>query len=397
VTTPGPDLPDADEAFSPVVGGPLYKLYLRARLLAPPVGHSHRRITVLVAIAGIPLVLLTAASGTLFGGAGLPFLLDIEANVRLLLGLPLLIAAEPAVHLRMSRAVRQFVDRVLVDSANRVRFDAIIGSSIRLRNSVTVEIVLLAFSTGLQYSAWQLHAPAHAGTWAVANTPGGDVLSAAGGWYAFVSLNLFRFMLLRWYYRLAIWAVFLWRTSRLPLRLNALHPDRAGGLGFMDGTLQAQAPILLAQSVAISAAIANQILHQGMKLPAFRIEILSVAAILTAVAVAPLVFFVPALWRASLEGAREYGMLSTRYVNEFREKWLTGPGPRGEQVVGSGDIQSLADLANAYEVVRNMSIVPVDWKTIARFAVMISLPFAPLALTMIPLDQLIDRVLGKLI
>jgi hypothetical protein len=52
-------------------------------------------------------------------------------------------------------------------------------------------------------------------------------------------------------------------------------------------------------------------------------------------------------------------MLAERYVREFYAKWLRGGAPADEALVGSGDIQSLADLANSFEVVRTMGTAPV--------------------------------------
>ena len=121
----------------------------------------------------------------------------------------------------------------------------------------------------------------HVGTWYVAVGPAGDEhLTLAGWWYAFVSLNLFRFVLFRWYFRLIIWYVFLWRVSRLPLRLNPLHPDRAGGLGFIGNSVFAFTPVLLAHTVVLSGVIGGRIWHEGMKLPAFQMEIAAAVALL---------------------------------------------------------------------------------------------------------------------
>ncbi len=51
--------------------------------------------------------------------------------------------------------------------------------------------------------------------------------SLAGWWLGCVSLPLFQFLLLRWYFRLFIWARFLWQVSRIELKLRA---DASGPL-----------------------------------------------------------------------------------------------------------------------------------------------------------------------
>jgi hypothetical protein len=90
---------------------------------------------------------------------------------------------------------------------------------------------------------------------------------------------------------------------------------------------------------------------------------------------------------------REYGTLAQRYVREFDDKWLRGGAPAGEPLVGSADIQSLADLGNSFEIVRSMRTAPVTKDAVVQLAVMTLVPVAPLALTMIPLNELLKRLL----
>ncbi len=72
-------------------------------------------------------------------------------------------------------------------------------------------------------------------TWYAAVTAGEKVLAPAGYWYQFVSLPVFQFIMLRWYFRLFIWGRLLWQVSRLDLNLVPSHPDGSCGLGFLGG------------------------------------------------------------------------------------------------------------------------------------------------------------------
>ena len=76
-------------------------------------------------------------------------------------------------------------------------------------------------------------------------------------------------------------------------------------------------------------------------------------------------------------------------MREFDAKWLRGGAPAGEPLVGSGDIQSLADLGNSYEVVRTMRITPVTKEAIIQLIVATLTPIVPLAVTMMPLEELV--------
>jgi hypothetical protein len=62
--------------------------------------------------------------------------------------------------------------------------------------------------------------------------------------------------------------------------------------------------------------------------------------------------------------------------------------------VGSADIQSLADLANSYEVVRTMGFAPFGKGAILQLAAATLVPVAPLLLTMMPLDELLKILFG---
>jgi hypothetical protein len=65
-------------------------------------------------------------------------------------------------------------------------------------------------------------------------------------------------------------------------------------------------------------------------------------------------------------------------------------------LLGSADIQSLADLTNSVEVVRSMVAIPVTKGTITRLVVATLVPIAPLLLTMMPAEELLKKLLGVL-
>jgi hypothetical protein len=111
----------------------------------------------------------------------------------------------------------------------------------------------------------------------------------------------------------------------------------------------------------------------------------------------PLLVFAPRLMSAKRTGLREYGMLASRYVSEFDRKWVRGGAPDDEPLVGSGDIQSLADLGNSFQVIRDIQPFPFGRDTVIQLVVITLLPILPLVLTMIPLEELITKLLGAVI
>jgi hypothetical protein len=215
-------------------------------------------------------------------------------------------------------------------------------------------------------------------------------------WYGYVSLPVFQFLLCRWYFRLFIWIRFLWQVSRIELSLVPTHPDRVGGLGFLSNTVYAFALLAVAHGTLLAGPLASRIFFLGAALPAYKIEIGVVVIFVLCVVVGPLLVFAPKLAQAKRTGLREYGTLAERYVREFDVKWLRGGAPADEPIVGSADIQSLADLGNSYEVVRTMRIAPVTRENIVQLVSATLAPIVPLALTMMPLEELLKTLLGVL-
>src|SRR5947208_10224746 len=134
-----PETPEGQQQiesdFSLTLGGPLYQLYIRTRLAREPLELLVRRALVIPLICWVPLLLLSVEAGHALGGAPVPFCLDLEVHTRFLAGLPLLIIAELMVHHRINVIVRQFLDREIVVQQDRTRFDAIMASTMRMRNS----------------------------------------------------------------------------------------------------------------------------------------------------------------------------------------------------------------------------------------------------------------------
>jgi len=394
-SAPGGDTSVSQPDFSLVLGGPLYQLWRGTRLADDALHLMHRRVLAMVLVTWVPLVLLSIVEGNAWGSSvSVPLVYDVELHVRLLLAVPLLIMAELTVHQRMRPVVSQFLDRGLIPAAARPQFDAAISSTIRLRNSVVAEVLLIAlvYTVGVGF-IWRTQGALDVPSWYGGPADGRWRPSLAGWWLGCVSLPLFQFLLVRWYFRLLIWTRFLWRVSRIDLRLIPTHPDGAGGLGFLGAVAYAFAPILLAQGVMISGTIASRIFYAGAELPEFKVELIGLVALMVFAVLAPMLVFGPKLEAAKRMGLREYGILAHHYVREFDSKWLRGGAPADEPLVGSADIQSLADLGTSYDVVKSMRFVPFTAQTVLQLAITTLAPVVPLALTMISLEELLERLL----
>ncbi|HXW56534.1 MAG TPA: hypothetical protein VEJ67_12350 [Candidatus Cybelea sp.] len=379
--------------FSLARGGPLYHLYLRTKLARPSLDLVVRRVVVVSLFCWGPPFLLALLAGQAFGNVSIPFLPDLGVHTRFLLAVPLLIASELIVHQRLKTVVQQFYDRGIIHLEDHPRFEAALTSTKKLRDSTFAEIVILLISIAIGYWTWQQSVVTGASSWYATTEGGSSRLTAAGIWYGFVSLPILRFILLRWYYRIFIWYRFLWKVRSLPLYLNLFHPDRAGGLGFLRGSLVAFTPVLVAQTVLLAGIIGDQMWYLGKTLSSFKMEIVSVVAFLVLVVLVPLGFFLLHLARGGRRARRELGVLASHYVREFHRKWIEGHSSDERALLGTPDIQSLADLIDTYKAVGGMRLLPVGKEAILRLTLVVALPFFPLLLTMIPLDKIVDRLI----
>lgn len=382
------------ENFSLGVGGPFYQLFYKLRLLKKPLLLYKRRSIILALFVWLPLLVMAMLGGTAFGGVKVPFIYDIDVHVRFLLVLPMLVYAEVIAHDRFPVIVGQFLKCNIIAIEDRSKFTTIIKSASRLQGSVVAEIIIL----GLAYTAghWISIKYISLGdsTWFSTSKNSIPEFTSAGLWYVYVALPVFQFMLLRWYFRIFVWYRFLWKISRLTLKLNSLHPDRAGGLGFLSNSIYALELFLLAHSVLLSGMIFNRILNSGVAIADFKIEIISILVFVLLLPLVPLLFFIFQMVNEKRTGTLNYGVIANQYVDEFRDKWITTSSRSSASILGASDIQSLADLFNSFEVSNKMRVTPFGKRSIIALVIITALPLVPLIFTLIPLERIISQIFG---
>ena len=385
------DFPDDEghDDFSLVPGGPFFQLLRRTKLQGRRVELLERRLLIITLVAWLPLLVLSTIGSSAGSVGRLSFLRDVEVHVRFLVALPVLIAAELLVHSRLRPVVRRFVERGLVSYQDLPRFDNAIESAVRLRNSMFAEALLLLFSYILGLWVWNSRVGITTSTW-YAMSGGRWHLTLAGFWYVFVSIPILQFILLRWYFRLFIWFRFLWHVAKIELHLVPTHPDRCGGLAFLGKSSYAFGPVLFAQGAMLAGVVASRVLYRGDNLQSFKLQIGGFVAFFVLALLGPLLMFTPQMARAKRKGLADYGLLAQRYVDRFEQKWVLED--LSEDLLGTGDIQSLADLGNSYGMVRDMRPFPFGLDDISRLALATVAPLLPLLLTVFSAEELIMRI-----
>jgi hypothetical protein len=367
------------ETFSLVRGGPMY------RLLAPLGLSPRKQVGVAFAVTWLPLAILTVIEGTMRTGlVQMPFVRDLVVHARLLLALPIYLIAARFIDEGVDVIVEELLSRNVVRDHDRYR--ALVRSAERLRDSAAAEAIILLLA--LSRAFWAVHSH-HISSWITLDAH--TTLTKAGWWYAAVALPILFFVSGRWLWRFLIWSHFLMRVSRMELHLVASHPDCAGGIGLISMWHSRFSFILFAASAAFAGSIANLIRIHGHKLPDYAEVITGIVLIQFILVVLPLLAFSRTLLAFSREGKRVYGRLGMEYVRDFEEKWLRAR-VTNEPFLGSPDIQSLADLANSYEVVSQMRLILLKRQDAIRLIVLAAAPYAPLLLTMMSVREVLKLI-----
>ena len=367
----GPQPPGGGH-FSLVDGDPLFELQRAAHL----VGGRHRvlpRALTLALIGYLPPLILALVFGAARGAL-------VPLHTRFLIAIPILLWAEGFVDSRVQSAVTSFTERGLVKPADLPRFQSIVADAGRLHHSVRMAVAIVAIAFGISSLVGLVGLTPHMTVGATAQATAQT--TAIEWWVAFLSLPLFRIVLLQWVWRWAVWAILMARISRLDLALEPAHPDLVGGLGFLE---QAAISFLCLQ-VATGAVVAGRL---ASKLLPVRQEIASFTIITVAMVLGPLALFSRKLFRAKRRGELTYGELASRHNRLFGQRWFGGESP---EPLGDPSFSSLADLSTSYGSISGMRPLPIGRLSLVLLLVVCAAPAVPALLAGVPLNDMLVRV-----
>ena len=377
-------------------GGPFFNLQKRVGLIKQNSSRVKRRAVLAALITWLPLLLLASLQQRAFGhSVPVSYVRDFSAYTRFILAIPLLILAENLLGPRIAAATAHFVRAGLVLQKDYRRFDQFVADGLHSRDSWLAELIAVVLAYGLSTVSFRMTA-VHVDTWYATQTDQGARLTLAGWWLTAFCIPLFHFLLLRWLWRIILWFQFLGRVRKLDLQLFPTHPDEAGGLGFVGETQRLFGILLFAFSIASVGVLANDIVYDKVPLQNFVPAFVTYAVAVLIVFAGPLAVFSGTLRRVKRLGLHQYGTLATEYTGQFHKKWIEAQNPDSEPLLGSGDIQSLADLGNSYNIVDKMKPIPIDPLDLVHLILASMLPMIPLLLTVMPFPDLLKVLLKVL-
>jgi hypothetical protein len=377
-------------------GGPLFNIQKRVGLIKQHAPLTKRRALLAGLLTWFPLLLLSALGGRAFGhSVPVTFVHDFSAYSRFLLAIPLLVLAENVLGPRIAGTASHFVQSGVVIEKDYLQFDKLVERGLRARDSKIAEVVLAVLAYLSSYIGFRATA-VHVATWFGNSTESGWSLTLAGWWLLLFCTPLYHFLVFRWLYRLFLWFLFLARAKKLDLQLFPTHPDQAGGLGFVGEAQRFFGILLFSISIASAGVLANDVLYDKVPLQNFAPAIGAYVVFAVIIMLGPLVVFSGLLRKTKRLGLHEYGELATAYTGAFHRKWIQHENPDNEQLLGTGDIQSLADLGNSYGYVDKMKPLPIDLRVLLHLIIATLLPMVPLLLTVMPLKDVLKLLMKVL-
>ncbi len=318
----------------------------------------------------------------------------IGMHVRLLIVIPMFFVCESLVSPRISAFIDLAIKSDLVVASSLPRLKNTLSLANKWKNAWLPELVLLLIVAILPLAEAYLHPY---GTTA-SSAPGEfSELPMAHQWYALVCLTAFRFLMLRWLWHLFIWCFLLWRISKLELDLLPTHPDRMAGMGYLEVVQAHFSPLVFALSALQAAMLTEEITTHNMEFSAIYPSIMLVLLVDAILFLAPLFIFSPKLWACKVKAQSEYMKFSAQYVKDFDKKWVDNKSGTHEPLLGTPDLQSLADLNNSISVVRNMHWVPMSTPLIITLLSAALVPMLPLLLFQYPLTDLAKIFFNNLV
>jgi len=312
----------------------------------------------------------------------------IGVHARFLLAIPLFFFCESFVFPRMAEFVGNIVDSGVVPENQWPALAADVRRVNRMADSWLADVIFLLLTFAMPLLETVVDLPFQTGSWKTILAPGGVGLNPVNVWYLGFCLPLFRFLLLRWFWRLGLWWYFLRRVVKLKLHLIPTHSDSAGGLGYVEVVQEHFFPLALTFSAVFSASFAEGIVTGAMAFEALYYLIPGILLLIAGLFIGPLFLFTAELWNCRETGLGEYMTMASRYVHAFDRRWLRDENATGESQLGAADLQSLADLTNSMNVIRDMRLVPGGRRLVLPLAACSILPMLPLFLLKFPVDKI---------
>lgn len=355
-----------------------------------------RRAVFYALLAWLPVAIWAMTAGRAFPGTiSEPLLQHFGIHVRFLVAVPIMIIGESLAHKLTIRLIPHFLGSGLVPEEHREDFRNILLSVIRLRNSTVPWVVILTVIV-----SWLIieppHNQIHELIWANVGQPAHFDLGFGGWWLIYIARPIFAVFLFAWLWRLILFFILLKRIARLPLSIVPTHPDRAGGLGFLEKLPSAFSLYAFALSAVFSSRLAHEVVYHGVHVQSLKIISGVFLIVVLLLCLSPLMVFVPTLATAKRRALLEYGALVGNHGRQVRRRWILQE-TIDDPLLDAPEVGPVADTLALYEAVTRMRPVPIGKSAILAIAIPTAIPILALFSIEIPVKDILIRIVSTLL
>jgi len=187
------------------------------------------------------------------------------------------------------------------------------------------------------------------------------------------------------------------RIARLDLCLAPTHPDRAGGLGFLERVPAGFALLFLAITVPIAGHWAHDAMYHGLDVRTLRIPAAALLLINALIAVAPLLVFAPRLRALRRRALAAWGALLAEHGRLVERRWLRQEPVSDEALLSAPELGPVADTVTLYETVRGTRSIPISRTSLIPPLIATAIPLVGVAAIQVPIGQIAKKLLAGLV
>jgi hypothetical protein len=389
------DIPD-DLAVSLIRGDLLYRLQKRLGLMPRDGLGLARRAMFWALLAWLPVAVWAWYMGRAMPSpAAEPLLAHFGVQVRCLVAIPLLILAEGQAHRVTMRVLPHFVSSGLIPEAEVPAFRKTLGAAVKLRDATTPWLLMIGVVLAFNSVAEVLQR-SHEVTW---DLESGAPASLGFGalWFLYVARPIHLALLVAWLWRVVLLSSLFRRIVKLDLALVPTHPDRAGGLGFLEGTPGMFAPVVLALGAVLASRWAHDVVYHGVHVQDLRLQMGAFVVVAVALFSAPLLMFVPLMAKTKRRALLDYSALVGRHGRLVRDRWIAGRELEDDSLLNAPELGPIADTGPLYDAVAAMRVLPIGKMTVAPLLVAALLPIILVLAIEIPIKQILGALVKAVI
>ncbi len=354
-----------------------------------------RRYTFIFVIAWLPLLIFSTFQGVAAGDkVQIPFANDWSVHIRFLVAIPLFMMADLVTEPQLIRTIRQFHVSDLIPEDERQNFTDMATRLAMLARSRWMEVFFAMLVAMLAVLEIRVEPALNTSSWRYVTEGTSKELSFAGIWFYYFGIPLYQFIMLNWMWRYLIWFRFLWKTSRIQLKLSGVHPDRSGGIGFVGISQASFAPFIVAVSTIYSSIVAKEVLYEDKLLASFVPEIATLVAFFLVVFLAPLLVFSPQLVRLRVNHVRLHSALGSSVARGFEQRWYSKNDEQAEVLLGTGEVDTMSNMTVTYATIKRIRAAPIDLVTALAIIGSTLGPMVPLILTVYTPAEIFEVIKG---